>query len=226
MAHVRVGPRGIRNHNPGNIRHQQGVRWQGAATLQPDTEFVCFESPQFGIRAICRVLITYQDKRRASDGSRIDSVQEIIERWAPPQENNTDAYARTVANALKVAVRQQSIDVYDYSTMRTLVLAIIKHENGTQPYTDDIIDHGLRLAGIQPPPKPLRESRTIKAGTVATASTLAAGIAEQAESARIALEPVLPMIDYAKYAFFGLTLVSVGVMMWARISDSVKEKRP
>lgn len=142
-------PRGIRNHNPGNIRRQPGVRWQGQAADQAaDADFIVFKEPRWGIRAIARTLITYQDKRRAADGSRIDSVAELISRWAPQNENNTTAYQRQVAQALGKAVNDESVDVYDYHTMRELVLAIIRHENGCQPYSNDVIESGLTLAGI------------------------------------------------------------------------------
>lgn len=149
-------PRGIRNYNPGNIRHTPSVRWQGMAATQGDDEFVQFNGPRWGIRAIARVLITYQDKRRAADGSRIDSVREIIERWAPALENDTDAYVRQVASALGVGPDDETVDVYRFTTMRALVLAIIRHENGSGPlpggawYGDTTIADGLALAGIVP----------------------------------------------------------------------------
>ncbi|SDB51146.1 hypothetical protein SAMN03159290_03904 [Pseudomonas sp. NFACC13-1] len=66
-------------------------------TPQTDSQYVQYINPRWGIRAIARVLITYQDKRHAADGSTIDTVREIIERWAPPSENNTDAYIISVA---------------------------------------------------------------------------------------------------------------------------------
>lgn len=149
-------PRGIRNYNPGNIRHTKGVRWQGQAAAQTDVEFVQFNGPRWGIRAIARVLITYQDKRRAGDGSRIDSVREFIERWAPPFENDTDAYVRQVARAIGVGPDDETLDVYDFTVMRALVQAIIRHENGPGPlpggawYGDVVIADGLALAGITP----------------------------------------------------------------------------
>ncbi|OXS19848.1 structural protein [Pseudomonas fluorescens] len=148
-------PRGIRNFNPGNIRHAKGVRWQGMAVAQGDTAFVQFTAPRWGIRAIARVLITYQDKRPAADGSRIDTVREFIERWAPPSENNTNAYTATVARALGLHPDHDRVDVYDFEVMRTLVTAIVRHENGPGPlpggqwYGDAIIADGLALAGIE-----------------------------------------------------------------------------
>jgi hypothetical protein len=148
-------PRGIRNFNPGNIRHAKGVRWQGMAIAQGDSEFVQFTAPRWGIRAIARVLITYQDKRLAADGSRIDSVREIIQRWAPPSENNTNAYVISVARALGLDPDFEGVDVYNFDVMHVLVPAVIRHENGSGPlpgglwYGDAIIADGLALAGIE-----------------------------------------------------------------------------
>ena len=42
-------PRGIRNHNPGNIRRSQDP-WQGLASAQNDPEFFIFQSAIYGIR--------------------------------------------------------------------------------------------------------------------------------------------------------------------------------
>jgi len=149
-------PRGIRNHNPGNIE-RDGTRWQGMAPVQSDARFIVFSDPVWGIRAIARILITYQDKRRAADGSRINTVRKFITRWAPPTENHTDAYARAVAAALGVGTDDPDIDVYDFDTMFALVRAIIRFENGAPPtrfndcwYEEAVIKHGLMLAGIAP----------------------------------------------------------------------------
>lgn len=142
-------PRGIRNSNPGNIRHSPGTRWQGMSANQNDTAFVQFTGPQWGIRAIARTLITYQDKH----GLR--TVRLIISRWAPPNENNTESYIRQVANRVGVPPDGR-IDVYDYRTMQTLVEAIIRHENGAGPlphgnwYGESLINEGLHLAGVIP----------------------------------------------------------------------------
>src|SRR3546814_18603564 len=91
-------PRVIRLNNPGNIEH--GAPWEGLDPRNRDPRFCGFVSPEYGIRAIVRVLITYYDKRRARDGSRIDTVREIVERWAPAGENNTEAYAKHVASLI------------------------------------------------------------------------------------------------------------------------------
>jgi hypothetical protein len=154
MTRHQSKPRGIRNYNPGNLE-RNGTRWQGMALDQSgDPRFIVFSHPAWGIRAIARTLITYQDARRAKDGSRIDSVREIVERWAPAHENDTDAYAKQVAKALGIGPDDEAVDVYDFATMRALVKAIVRHENGPGPlpgghwYGDGLIAEGLALAGI------------------------------------------------------------------------------
>lgn len=54
-------PRGIRNNNPGNIRH--GANWLG---LNPngrniDSAFCVFESPFFGIRALAKAVVRMEN---------------------------------------------------------------------------------------------------------------------------------------------------------------------
>lgn len=149
-------PRGIRNNNPGNI--EWGSPWQG---LRPqnertDNRFAQFTDPVFGIRALACVLITYQDKRRAANGGKIDSVKEIIERWAPSFENNTEAYANSVAALLEgIGPDDEVVDVHNFDHLRPIVEGIIRHENGRGPlktenswYTAAQIEEGLRRAGV------------------------------------------------------------------------------
>lgn len=142
-------PRGIRNFNPGNIRHVKGIRWQGMSANQNDTDFVQFVDPRWGIRAIARTLITYQDKHD------LRTIRRISARWAPPNENNTENYIRQVATHVGVSPDAR-IDVYDYPIMRALTVAIIGHENGVGQLPEDnwygpaLINEGLHLAGIVP----------------------------------------------------------------------------
>lgn len=131
-------PRGIRNNNPGNIERRETV-WQGMAGDQSaDERFIVFESPVWGIRALARTLNTYRDKHG------LQTPMEIISRWAPAFENDTDSYARAVASAI-------GIDPYSpvpdgERAHLELIKAIIKHENGVQPYPDDLIREGIKRA--------------------------------------------------------------------------------
>ena len=82
--------RGMRNCNPLNIRRVAGTRWKGQRTEQTDREFVQFSSVEYGIRAAFCILDTYRRKYQAT------CVEDIITRWAPPSENATSEYIRTV----------------------------------------------------------------------------------------------------------------------------------
>lgn len=127
--------RGIRNHNPGNIRH--GDKWLGLADNQTDKSFCVFTSPEYGIRAMARVLHNYFIRHG------LTTVREIIDRWAPPIENDTDSYINSVSYALGVTPDAR---LYVPDRMTTLVKAIIVHENGVQPYSDVIISRGVEMA--------------------------------------------------------------------------------
>lgn len=82
--------RGIRNNNPLNIRRVRGTIWKGQCAVQSDPEFVQFESMKWGIRAAFCILRTYETKYHAN------CVVDIITRWAPPSENDTQRYIRNV----------------------------------------------------------------------------------------------------------------------------------
>lgn len=120
-------PRGIRNHNPGNIRH--GEKWQGLSSTQADKNFCQFTDPVWGIRALFKVLFTYQKKHHKK------TIHQIIDRYAPPNENHTDNYINFVANKLGVGANDD-ISVQDTVTLYALSEAITKMENSNQhPYT-------------------------------------------------------------------------------------------
>lgn len=126
-------PRGIRSNNPGNLR-ATGERWQGQTGA--DGGFVTFDSPQAGVRALARTLMTYQDRHG------LNTVEGIIGRWAPPRENNTPAYVLAVARAMGIEPTAE-LNVHDPATMRRLVEAIVRHENGQQPYPEALLRGGV-----------------------------------------------------------------------------------
>lgn len=171
-------PRGVSNNNPGNI--EWGDPWQGLVPVneRTDPRFAQFTTPAYGIRALARTLITYQDKYG------IRTVTGAINRWAPPVENDTGAYVR----AVQKAVGGDIVDMHDYKSLRPLVEAIIKHENGIGPlknantwYDSDTIDEGLRMAGVR---RPVSQASAIPvtSETVGATATGAVGAAEIADA--------------------------------------------
>jgi hypothetical protein len=118
-------PRGIRNNNPGNIRIGSS-KWDGQRVMQSDPDYVEFEDPVFGLRALMRVLLVY----RAKYG--LDTVESLINRFAPPKENATDNYIYCVAKALSVK-RTCPIDLTARPVLAALAAAITRQENGKPP---------------------------------------------------------------------------------------------
>lgn len=128
--------RGIRNNNPGNI--EKGIAWKGidAAKTAQESRFIVFTAPEWGLRAMARLLKNYQRLYGLS------TVRGIINRWAPPTENDTGAYVNAVARALSVDP-DASISVE--TSLPALLKAIVRHENGSQPYPDSLIARGIEL---------------------------------------------------------------------------------
>ncbi|WP_250655058.1 hypothetical protein [Alkalimarinus coralli] len=131
-------PRGIRNNNPGNIENN-GIAWNGLSDTQTDSRFYQFNDARYGIRAIARIIKTYSSKYG------LNTVRGIINRWAPPHENDTGAYVDHVAAVVGVDP-DQLVDVHNETVMTALVTTIIQHENGVQPYDQSLIQEGVMMA--------------------------------------------------------------------------------
>ena len=117
-------PRGFRNNNPGNIRH--GNEWLGLSGEQTDVHFDQFQSVEYGIRAMLKILETYRQKYH------LHTVEEIISRWAPPNENNTAAYIESVCRSIDAAQPLRWVSAI--APLPAIVAGIIHHENGRQPF--------------------------------------------------------------------------------------------
>ena len=126
MKKVKKLPRGLRNHNPLNIR-KGGQLWQGQTGN--DGAFCIFQNNVYGYRAAFRLLHTYNMKYK------IYSLREIIYRWAPPYDhNNTSAYIERVCKA--AGLKETDLIVVDSwieekrNDAIWLVWAMAKVENG------------------------------------------------------------------------------------------------
>lgn len=112
--------RGLRNNNPLNIRHSAS-RWRGMREEQTDKCFVQFENMALGLRAAFCLLRSYS--RRG-----LETPAEIVARWAPSTENNTEGYIRTVCR-LTGYDRHQRLSVADWPR---LVWAMARVECGEE----------------------------------------------------------------------------------------------
>ena len=215
---------GVRLNNPGNL--EWGSPWEGLVPREqsryykkgtgPQQRFCEFRDAASGIRAIARTLITYFDKRKARDGSAIDTVAEVVDRWAPSFENNTSAYANHVAKLMSVDP-DQILDIKDYEAMRGLVTGIIAHENAGYAYPAAVVEEGLRRAGVV-------KRVTQKNNVPLTKETVAAGVAGVGSAAGI-IAPLVPDIAQAvtdhkadlasgDWKLMVIGLVGVGLAVW------------
>lgn len=87
--------RGVRNKNPLNIRHNPANKWQGMTGVD-DKGFVIFSDNLYGLRAGFRLLNGYRAKN-------LDTIAEIIAKFAPPSENDTAGYIRYVSEKTGLA---------------------------------------------------------------------------------------------------------------------------
>ncbi|QZA71310.1 hypothetical protein AH02_69 [Pseudomonas phage AH02] len=142
--------RGVRNNNPGNIDYNKRNDWQGQLGYEEGVKnprFARFDSAENGIRALAKLLLNYRGK----DGEPlvgahgIDTVQEVINRLAPPVENDTVAYAKAVAKGLGVSLKTP-IKIGDVNVLLILVREIIKHENAGFQYPQAVLSEGVRRA--------------------------------------------------------------------------------
>lgn len=125
--------RGIRNHNPGNIEYNARNNWRGQ--VGTDGRFVIFDSPLNGLRASAKLI---KNKMKAGK----TTIADLISSWAPPHENNTAAYVAAVARALGVDSRANLTAAH----IPALLAAIVRHENGSNPYSAELIQQAVAAA--------------------------------------------------------------------------------
>lgn len=155
-----AAPRGIRNNNPGNIKH--GDTWKGEVK-STDKTFEQFKDAEHGIRAIGVLLRTYNTKYN------LDTVDSIISRWAPKSENQTQNYINFVSKQLGVTSKTRLYlfhkgQIYNRTALKALVNAIIRMETSYK-YPDSTVEKGLSLiTPSKTATKTIAKSYTIKKG--------------------------------------------------------------
>lgn len=152
-------PVGLRNNNPGNLVKTANT-WDGE--VKGDGRFASFATPEHGLRALCKNLLAYNKRGYTT-------VEQIIGRWAPPNENDTAAYTAAVSKALGVPADKR-LDLTDINTLTALCASITQHENGRNPYSQEQITTGAMAAlGMTALPQP--DGGNLRAAGAATAVT-------------------------------------------------------
>lgn len=126
--------RGYRNKNPGNIILTK-EKWKGEIPGS-DKRFKTFINMEYGYRGIFIVLQSYFEKG-------FNTIEKIINRYAPPVENVTTSYIETVSKKTGINPKTK-IDWYNVKDIKNIVAAISYVENGIEPDLKQIED-GYKL---------------------------------------------------------------------------------
>ena len=121
---VKSKPRGLRNNNPGNIR-QSSVRYTGEVQPSKEGAFKQFQSMEYGYRAMFVLLHTYARKYG------IDTIEKMISRYAPANENHTQAYIDAVSEWSGVPATSH-LTTTNAEVMIPIVAAMSRVENGVE----------------------------------------------------------------------------------------------
>ncbi len=133
-------PRGLRNNNPLNIRKSRHTTWLGQSEKQEDRAFVQFRSMAYGYRAAFKLLQNYRVLHDCM------TLRQYIQRWAPPIENNTDAYVGSVARTAGVGADTLLPSPRKAKALWVKIAAGMHLvENGMMPVTSQI-EEGWELA--------------------------------------------------------------------------------
>lgn len=135
-------PRGFRNNNPLNIRLST-AKWRGKRTPSTDPAFEQFDTIQDGVRAAFRILHTYKTRWHC------ETIYEIIRRWAPPSENQTNRYVAQVAAGLGLNP-MSPVDLANKPLACSLIYHMIRVECGSY-LSYNLIEQGYDLAFPQSP---------------------------------------------------------------------------
>jgi len=125
--------KGVNRKNPGNIKHGSS-NWFGKSKKQTHPVFVSFDSHAHGIRAMGVLIDTYKEKN-------VRTIREIISRWAPGNENDTEQYIKNVSTWVGVG---EGWIPYREKGYLEIIKAIIKQENGLNPYSDKFIIESIK----------------------------------------------------------------------------------
>ena len=130
-------PRGIRNNNPLNIRKSKD-KWKGLRAQQQDAAFCQFETMEWGWRAAFWLLT-----RTYYHTYRLFTIRTIVQKWAPPHENNTASYIANVSKMTGIGA-DEPIGIPSDQPARWMMLgaAMAIQENGANS-----IDYFAMLRG-------------------------------------------------------------------------------
>lgn len=132
--------RGMKLFNPGNLRITP-ANWKGKITPSKDSEFETFDCIENGIRALGKTLMSY------FHGHGLKTIRDVIRRYAPATENDTEAYVTAVSDQTGYDP-DANLNLGTYEDLRAMAEAIIHQEQGehAREITPDQMDEGIQRA--------------------------------------------------------------------------------
>ncbi|WP_159657164.1 structural protein [Vibrio atypicus] len=132
-------PRGVRANNPLNIESNVNNNWLGKVTPSVDKRFETFQAPEYGFRAGAKLLRdTYQGRYG------LESIRELIHKFAPSHENASDHYAEFVAKRVGISP-DAPIDLRSDNTLARLIHSMSIMEVGRH-YSLEQAQKGVAMA--------------------------------------------------------------------------------
>lgn len=128
---------GYRINNPLNIRYLSANNWKGQTGQQ--SGFCVFDTPENGIRAAMVNLKSYRKQG-------VVTIGDIVSRWAPPTENNTQNYIDFVCKKLGANISDEIEQ--DAQSYIALLQAMCIMEIGVQPYDVQVWAKAAQTANL------------------------------------------------------------------------------
>lgn len=129
-------PRGLRNHNPLNIKI--GNYWMGEVDKNTDGVFEQFTADKYGYRAAFIILRKYIKKYKRN------TIKKIVDSWSPDGKHLQANYMNAVADFTGLSVNTP-ISFEDKPVMVAIVRGMARFENGRD--VDQIpIEEGYEMA--------------------------------------------------------------------------------
>lgn len=136
--------RNFRNNNFGNLEFvgQAGARLENA-NANGERRFARFDTPEEGIRGLGNQLMSYYNgTSKAAGYQKLQNIDQIISKYAPSNENNTQAYKASLAKQLGVGITDK-IDLSNPDVMAKMVRSVSTVEGGNPQVTDKFITTAL-----------------------------------------------------------------------------------
>ena len=128
--------RGLINNNPLNLRYNASIKWDGQ-TGKDANGFAQFISMAKGLRA---GVMTIRNKQKLHG---LKTIREIITQFAPPSENDTEAYIKLVTRENNIKDNQIIDLVNNDGLLAGIVRSMIKMEQGINPISNEMVNTAI-----------------------------------------------------------------------------------